>query len=114
MKYMLLLFDPENYWESVSEEEMTTALTEHQEFARYLRERGVEFSGQAVHPGQEAVTVRPSANGPQVVKEPFVELKTDFAGYYLIDCAGLDEALEIARHCPMGAGVEVRPVWEAP
>ncbi|MFI7708528.1 hypothetical protein [Nonomuraea sp. NPDC049480] len=32
----------------------------------------------------------------------------------MVECADLAEAEEIARHCPMGAGVEIRPVWSAP
>ncbi|WP_171074466.1 hypothetical protein [Nonomuraea basaltis] len=48
MKFALLLFDPENYWESISKEEMGAALAEHAAFAQYLRERGVVFSGEAL------------------------------------------------------------------
>ncbi|MEU8380902.1 YciI family protein [Streptosporangium sp. NPDC048865] len=114
MRFMLSLFDPEGYWDSVSEEQMGAALDEHRAFARFLEERGIEFSGEAVMPAGEAVTLRPSGDGALVAKAPFVERREDFAGFYLIDCAGLDEALEIAAHCPMGAGVEVRPVWSAP
>ncbi|MER5646059.1 YciI family protein [Streptosporangium sp. NPDC002524] len=114
MRFMLSLFDPEGYWDSVSEEQMGAALDEHRAFARFLGERGIEFSGEAVMPAGEAVTLRPSDDGVSVAKAPFAERREDFAGFYLVDCADLEEALEIAAHCPMGAGVEVRPVWSAP
>jgi hypothetical protein len=113
VKYMLLLFDPENYWDSVSQEDMQDALAEHVAFARLLKERGIAFSGEAVHPAQNAVTLRPARDGVVTVEAPFVERRQDFAGFYLIDCADLTEALDIAKHCPIGAGIEVRPVWEA-
>ncbi|MEV0819829.1 YciI family protein [Nonomuraea rubra] len=114
MKFALLLFDPENYWESVSEEEMGAALAEHAAFAQYLRERGIPFTGEALKPAAEARSLRPSDRGPVSAPGPFVALSQDLAGYYLVECADLDEAEEIARHCPLGAGLEIRPVWEAP
>lgn len=112
MKYALLLFDPEGYWESVSEEEMKAAIEEHEAFARYLAERGVPFSGEAFKPSAEARTLR-AADGA-AADGPFGRLREELAGFYLVECADLAEAEEIARHCPMGAGVEIRPVWSAP
>ncbi|GAA4972243.1 hypothetical protein HD597_007115 [Nonomuraea thailandensis] len=114
MKFALLLFDPENYWESVSEEEMEAALAEHAAFGSHLRERGIAFSGEALKPAAQARSLRPSDQGPVSTGGPFVALSQDLAGYYLIDCADLDEAEEIARHCPLGAGIEIRPVWDGP
>ncbi|MFI7617144.1 YciI family protein [Nonomuraea terrae] len=113
MKFALLLFDPEDYWDSVSEEEMGAAVAEHAAFAAYLRERGIPFSGEALKPAAEARSLRPSGDGPVAADEPFMALRQDLAGFYLIECAGLDEAEEIARRCPIGAGIEIRPVWEA-
>lgn len=110
MKFVLLLFDPEDYWESVSEEAMGRAVAEHAAFARYLEERAVPFSGEAVMPAREARTLRPS--GAQ--DGPFAPLREDLAGFYVVECADMREAEEIARHCPMGAGIEIRPLWQAP
>ena len=41
---------------------------------------------------------------------PFAESKETLGGYYLIEAADLDEALEIAKEVPAGVAVEVRPV----
>lgn len=41
---------------------------------------------------------------------PFAESKETLGGYYLIEAADLDEALEIAKEIPAGVGVEVWPV----
>lgn len=114
MKFALLLFDPEGYWESVTEDQMKAALDEHAAFARYLGERGVAFSGEALKPGTEARSLRPSDGGVVSADEPFVKLPEDLAGFYVIECADLDEAEAIASRCPLGAGVEIRPLWEAP
>jgi hypothetical protein len=52
--------------------------------------------------------LRPVSDGP------FAETKEQVAGYDVIDCAGLDEAIEIAsRHPTASIGtVEVRPFWD--
>jgi hypothetical protein len=42
---------------------------------------------------------------------PFIETKEALGGYYLIEAADLDQALELARKCP-SAHVEVRPVLD--
>ncbi|MFI9550385.1 YciI family protein [Nonomuraea endophytica] len=114
MKYALLLFDPEGYWDAVSEQEMAAALAAHQAFARYLDERGVTYTGQALHPEREARTLRPSADGIDATGGPFTPRRAEFAGFYVVDCADLDEAEEVARNCPIGAGIEIRPIWDAP
>ncbi|MFI6510481.1 YciI family protein [Streptosporangium sp. NPDC050855] len=114
MKFALLLFDPGNHWDSISQEETGAALAEHEAFARYLRERGTAFSGEALEPAKEARSLRPSGRKPVVADGPFVPLRQEPAGHHLIGCADLDEAEEIARHCPLGAGIEIRPVRESP
>ena len=52
-----------------------------------------------------------SIRGDVVTDGPFVESKEVLGGYYLVEAADLDQALEIGRSCPAGTGgVEVRPV----
>ena len=45
---------------------------------------------------------------------PFAETKEQVGGYFLVDCADLDEAIEVASKIPTAkAGtIEVRPIWE--
>ncbi|MER7502687.1 YciI family protein [Nonomuraea pusilla] len=112
MRFALLLYDPEGYWETVTDEELRAALAEHRAFAQYLRDLGVVFSGEALRPGREARALRPSEKGAVAAEGPFLPLPQDLAGFYLVECADLDEAEEIARRCPLGAGIEIRPVWE--
>ncbi|MFI6392644.1 YciI family protein [Nonomuraea sp. NPDC050547] len=114
MKFALLLFDPEGYWDAVSTEEMASALAAHQAFARYLDGRGVAYTGQALHPEREARTLRPAADGPAATGGPFTPRRAEFAGFYVVECTDLDEAEEVARKCPIGAGIEIRPIWEVP
>ena len=45
---------------------------------------------------------------------PFAETKEQIAGFYLIECEDLDEAIEVASKIPTADvdTIEVRPVWE--
>jgi hypothetical protein len=76
--------------------------------------RGVNLQGSCLQPSRNAATIR-TRDGELLVSDgPFAETKEQVAGYDVIDCAGLDEAIEIAsRHPSASIGtVEVRPFWE--
>jgi len=76
--------------------------------------KGLLAEGKAVagHPlGLESKTV--SGKNRTVTDGPFAEAKEAIGGYFMLDVATMDEAVEIARQCPglpYGAKVEVRPV----
>ena len=53
---------------------------------------------------------RDGSGGFSVTDGPFAESKETLGGYYLIEAADLDDALDIAKEVPAGVGVEVRPV----
>jgi hypothetical protein len=66
-----------------------------------------------------ATTVRMQDGKPLIVDGPFAETKEQLAGYYLIDCRDLDEAIEWAQKIPSacrgGEGcIEIRPLLELP
>ena len=111
MKYMLLLWEPDTEWDTVPEAELRAALAEHERFVGYLDDEGIEHSGGALRPSTAATTLRPNGSDVLVSDGPFVELVEHLGGYYVIEATDLDHALRIARHCPMGAGIEVRPLW---
>ncbi|WP_129667530.1 YciI family protein [Phytoactinopolyspora endophytica] len=112
MKYMLMLFEPDTDWQSAPKRELDAVLAEHTTFAERLQERGIQFSGEALRPSTTATTLRPDGDDVLVTDGPYVELKENLAGYYMIDVKDLDEALEVARMCPIASGIEVRPVWD--
>ena len=45
---------------------------------------------------------------------PFAETKEQLAGFYLVDCQDLDEAIDVAAKIPGAThgSIEVRPIWE--
>ncbi|HWY15281.1 MAG TPA: YciI family protein [Rhizomicrobium sp.] len=64
-------------------------------------------------PTTSATTLRKTQEPPLVIDGPFAETKEQLLGFYIIDVAGLDEALEIARelaHANPGGSYELRPV----
>ena len=50
----------------------------------------------------------------EIVDGPFAVTKERLAGYYILECADLDEALRLAARMPMApwATIEVRPIME--
>lgn len=75
--------------------------------------RGVLVHGDRLRPTGDATTVRVTAGDVVVVDGPFAETKEQITGYDLIDCADLDEAIEIASKHPTSSHgvIEVRPLW---
>jgi hypothetical protein len=54
-------------------------------------------------------------NGETLASDgPFAETKEQIGGYFVVDCADLDEAIALAAGLPAAASgsIEVRPIWE--
>ena len=80
-------------------------------WAAEMSSRGVRLFGSELEPTGSARTVRGRDPGAIVTDGPFAETKEQIAGFDVLECADLDEAIEIAAKHPMArAGiVEVRP-----
>ena len=78
-----------------------------------MEARGVKLSGGRLRPADEARTVRVRGGRALVSDGPFAETKEQIAGFNVIECAGLDEAIEVAsRHPTAQIGTfELRPFW---
>ena len=76
--------------------------------------RGIRLDGDRVRPPSEATSVRVRGGDVLISDGPFVESKEAIAGYDVIECASLDEALEVAAKHPVAAfgTIEVRPFWK--
>jgi hypothetical protein len=79
-----------------------------------MEARGVVAGGAGLRPPDEATTVRVRDAQLLITDGPFAETKEQIGGFVIIDCANLDEAIEIAaKHPAAGYGViEIRPVLE--
>ena len=86
------------------------------EYTAAAQEAGVYEGGAGLLPTETATTVRKREGERLVTDGPFAETKEQLGGYYLLNCADLDEALEWAGRIPnvSKGSVEVRPVFETP
>ena len=76
--------------------------------------RGLRVFGSELEPPETARTLRKRDGNVLVTDGPFTEAKEQIAGFDLLDCADLDEALEVAARHPMARGgiLELRPLWD--
>jgi hypothetical protein len=75
--------------------------------------RGVRLLGNQLRPVSDATTVRVRGGDLLVADGPFAETKEQIAGFDVIECADLDEAIEVASRHPVAryGTIEVRPFW---
>ena len=76
-----------------------------------MKERGILVGGGALHPPQTTKTLRVRGGEVLVTDGPFTETKEQIAGYAVLECADLDEAIEVSSRHPTGryGTFELRP-----
>lgn len=111
MRYVLLICDDET--DPRGPEEIA-ATPEHKAFIAECERRGVLQGGYRLRPSDDATSVRRRDDEVLVSDGPFVETKEQIGGFAVLDCADLDEAIEVASLHPWARTgvIEVRPVWE--
>ena len=112
-KYMLLLYADEP--DAKEREEREGELPVWRQFTDSLREAGLLLGSDRLHPVDSATTVRVRNGETEIMDGPFAVTKEYLGGYYLLECADLDEALKQAARVPLAryGSVEVRPVAAA-
>jgi hypothetical protein len=113
MQYMLLIYsgDAPEKWDALSEDEQNAVLGEYFAISQLPGVSG----GNQLQPVETATTVRVNGSETLTTDGPFAETKDALGGYYLLEAADLDGALEVAARIPaarMGGAIEVRPVVE--
>jgi hypothetical protein len=111
--YMLLVYEEEvDPVEQAEREQVTPMLVE---LHASLREAGLLVGVRRLHSTESATSVRVRGGETEITDGPFAVTKEVLAGYYILDCADLDEAIKQAAQLPMArwATVEVRPVMPA-
>ncbi len=117
MRYMLLIYSREN--ESATAGEMRETAAAHRAVMEEASRRGIFRAADPLESAATATTVHVQGSNVLLTDGPFAETKEQLAGYYILDCEDLDEALEwaakIPTTCQGAAGyVEVRPIREIP
>jgi len=70
-------------------------------WCREMEQRGIRMLGSPVGPASEATTVRVRDGEVLITDGPYAETKEQMAGFDIIDCKDLDEAIEVAAKHPM-------------
>jgi hypothetical protein len=108
--YIAFTYTPDVDW---TQPEQAEELADYQEFGRAAK---AVLKGAAVlYPTATATTVRRAgvSDGDVITSDgPYAETKEALTGYYLMECADLDEAVAVAATIPAAWNgvVEVRPV----
>ncbi len=119
MRYMLLVYSRESQMERLSPEEDRRIRAGHWAVMDETEKRGIFRGAEPLKPTSTATTVRIHNGKPLITDGPFAETKEQLAGYYILDCKDLDEAIawaaEIPTACQGGEGcIEIRPILPIP
>src|SRR3954462_7322662 len=112
-QYMLLVYEEEV--DPAEQAEREQELPMFVELHRSLREAGLLVGVQRLHSVESATSVRVRDGETEIADGPFALTKEVLAGYYLLECADLDDALRHAARVPAAryGTVEVRPMMSA-
>src|SRR5687768_12434307 len=112
MKYLCLIYDEESKMATMSEQDANAFMGEYFAFTEDIKKSGHYLGGEALKPVSTATTIRVRNGKMSTTDGPFAETKEQLGGYYLIEAADLNEALQIAAKIPSArtGAVEVRPV----
>lgn len=116
MRFMMLMI-PEGYGDAGPEavrELDPEAVEKMMEYNRKLEEAGVLRDLNGLHPPSTGARVSFEAGEPRVTDGPFAEAKEVVGGYWIIEVASLEEAVEWAKRCPGSDSetIEIRRVQE--
>lgn len=118
MRYMFLMYSRETA-EGPSPEEIDYLIRTHGALIDEARQKGALLAVEGLKPTSTATTVRTQDGRPVVLDGPFAETKEQLAGYYILECRDLDEAVEWAKRIPTSCkgapgAIEIRPVADLP
>jgi len=114
MRYIMLIYTKETV-AGLSEEQKVQLRGAHWAAMQEAKAKGILQGAEPLGPTSTATTVRMVDNKPLITDGPFAETKEQLAGYYILECENLDEAIEWAARIPTackgGDGcIEIRPL----
>ena len=114
MKYMLIMQLNPAAFDALTDEQRKEIMDGHQAFIDTIKASGEMVETHALAEPAQSAVVRVRGGVPVVTDGPYVESKEFMGGYYIVDCATRDRALELAALIPdagiEGLGIEVRPI----
>ena len=113
MRFMVLVKADRNSEAGVMPDEKM--LRDMGNFNEELVNAGVMLAGEGLHPTSRGKRVRFTGDKRTVIDGPFAETKELLAGFWILDCASMDEAVDWIKRAPMGGDteLEIRQIFEA-
>jgi hypothetical protein len=114
VRYVFLIYLDPDVLPAPETPELQEEWRRYDEFTKATGERELFETADALQPPDTGTTVRVRNDETIVTDGPFAETKEQLAGFYVLHCEDIDEALELASRIP-GArhgAVEIRPVLE--
>ena len=115
MKYMLMIHTDEKQWNAIPDSQKQQIYGEYRQLIDELRAKGKYLAGSQLQSIATSTSVRVREGKRLVTDGPFAETREQLGGYFLVEAANLDEAIEIAARIPSArtGTIEVRPLVEA-
>ncbi len=111
MKYVILIYSSESYWENLSESEREAILADHGRMQEQMRADGAFLGAHRLMDTPTASTLVHRDGASELIDGPFAETKEQLGGFYLVECDDLDQAIGYARIISSDKGsIEIRPV----
>jgi hypothetical protein len=114
VKYMLLIYSNPESWAGLSAEQREALGRDHAALTEELAEQGLLVSSAGLADPITSRTVMVRDNTQTTTDGPYAEAKEHLAGFYLVECDDVDQAIEYAARMPDAkyVAVEVRPVMD--
>jgi hypothetical protein len=114
MRYMMLVYTKEDEMARANTAEMEKVRAGHHVVMTDAGRQGILEAAGPLEPTATATTVRVRDGKALTSDGPFAETKEQLAGYYILDCKDLDEAIAWAARIPTSCGgesgcIEIRP-----
>jgi hypothetical protein len=112
MQYAVLLYADAGLDAGPGAPEWEASLPHHGAFNQRLQERGIEYSGAALHAAGSATSLRRRGGERLLTDGPFAEVKEQLWGFYLVEAPDLDTVLDLVEDMweAENGTIEIRPV----
>ncbi len=111
MKYLLLMAAADSVAPATEPDDVVIEAT--RSWVKEMTARGVHLDGDRLRPATEARTLRMGGEELLVTDGPFAETREQIAGYDILECSDIEEAIRVAARHPFAriGTIEVRPFW---
>ncbi|HEX2099153.1 MAG TPA: YciI family protein [Candidatus Synoicihabitans sp.] len=115
MRYLMLVYRDERRWAETPAAEKEKLWVDCHTYGEEITRSGHLLAGAPLQPAATATTLRLHGGKLTMIDGPFAETKEVLAGYHLVECKDLDEAIAIGSRFPglqVGSALEIRPVLQ--